>query len=98
LQLLDEVATNYSPDSVTILALNRMEPVHQAQRFLTTIPAVPNITFVQDNQDHFFAAVEGYAMPETIVYNPAGEIVLHKRGNLTRDEIVAAVDAALSSE
>lgn len=98
LELLSEVVAERNDDRVEVLALNRMEPKHQAQRFMATLPALPNITFVLDNQDHFFDSVEGYAMPETIFYNQAGEIVLHKRGNLTKDEAVAALEAALATD
>lgn len=98
LQLLNDVAAERNDDRVQVFALNRMEPKHQAQRFMSTLPDLPRVTFVLDNQDHFFSSVDGYAMPETIFYNQAGEIVLHKRGNLTREEAVAALDTALNSE
>jgi len=94
LQLLNDLVGQYPPDSVRVLALNRMEPSHQARRFLAPMPTLTNITFVLDNQDHFFAAIEGYAMPETIVYNQAGEIVLHKRGNLAPSEVEEALSTA----
>ncbi len=98
LQLLNEVVAARDDARVQVLALNRMEPKHQAQRFIATLPSLSNVTFVLDNQDHFFNTVAGYAMPETIFYNAAGEIVLHKRGNLTKEEAEAALAAALAAE
>jgi thiol-disulfide isomerase/thioredoxin len=98
LELLNEVVRERNDDRVKVLALNRMEQKYQAQRFMATLPELEKITFVLDNQDHFFGSVEGYAMPETIFYNEAGEIVLHKRGNLTKEEALAALDAAFRTE
>ena len=98
LQLLNDLALERNDDRVQVLALNRMEPKHQAQRFMATLPSLPSITFVLDNQDHFFNTVLGYAMPETIFYNAEGEIVLHKRGNLTKEEAVAALEKALTAD
>jgi len=98
LQLLSDLATERNDDRVQVFALNRMESKHQAQRFMATLPSLPGITFVLDNEDHFFSSVLGYAMPETIFYNAAGEIVLHKRGNLTKEEAVAALETALTAD
>ena len=98
LQLLNDLALERNDDRVQVLALNRMEPNHQAQRFMATLPSLPRITFVLDSQDHFFSTVLGYAMPETIFYNADGEIILHKRGNLSMEEAVVALEIALTAD
>jgi thiol-disulfide isomerase/thioredoxin len=95
LTLLNQLANEKNDDRLHIIAINRNEDKYQAQRFMATLPEFPRIQFVLDNQDYFFDSVEGYAMPETIFYNEAGEIVFHKRGNLTADEIKNGFSAAL---
>ncbi|MBY0310019.1 TlpA family protein disulfide reductase [Patescibacteria group bacterium] len=97
LTLLNEAVIERNDERLTVLAINRNEPKDQAQRFIATLPSLARINFVLDNQDFFFGSVDGYAMPETIFYNQAGEIVLHKRGNLTPDEVRSGFEAALSS-
>ncbi len=97
LQLLDRVAKEQGDGQVVVLALNRHEPKEQAQRFLATLPALSHTTLILDQEDHYFKAVQGYAMPETIFYNAAGEIVFHKRGNLTEDEAKNALMSARSA-
>lgn len=98
LGLIDRSVGELGQGKVRVLAVNRNEPREQAQRFLSTLPSFPNITFVLDQQDHFFDSVGGYAMPETIFYNAAGEIMFHKRGNLTVDDIKAGLEAVLTDE
>lgn len=95
LELINRVVGEVGEGKLRALAINRNEPKEQAQRFLTTFPTLDNITYILDAKDHFFGSVGGYAMPETIFYNPAGEVVFHKRGNLTEDDIRSAAAAAL---
>jgi thiol-disulfide isomerase/thioredoxin len=87
LSLINQIVGNEFPGEVRVLALNRDEPKEQAQRFLTTLPSLPNVTFTLDTADHYFSVIGGYAMPETVIYNAAGEITYHKRGNFTEEEL-----------
>lgn len=98
LAMIDRMIGELGQGKVRVLAVNRSEPKEQAQRFLATLPALPNITLMLDQQDHFFDSVGGYAMPETIFYNAAGEIKFHKRGNLTEDDIRTGIEAILAEE
>lgn len=98
LELLNALAVERNDDRLQVLAMNRMEPKEQAQRFISTLPELPRISYVLDSKDYFFDSVVGYAMPETIFYNSAGEIVLHKRGSLTAEEAKAALDLAYQEE
>jgi thiol-disulfide isomerase/thioredoxin len=87
LVLLNRLGEQYPPTALRIVAVNRSEPRAQAQRFMTTLPPLPRIEFILDQNDYFFHAVSGYAMPETLFYSTAGELVFHKRGNLTQEEL-----------
>lgn len=98
LTLLNDLAGERNDDRLHIVAINRNEPKEQAQRFMATLPPLEHLTYVLDNQDFFFNSVSGYAMPETIFYNQAGEVVFHKRGNLTADEVRSGFEAALTGE
>jgi hypothetical protein len=54
------------------------------------------VQIVLDPSDHFFAANEGYAMPETILFNGEGAIVLQQRGALNANEMRATIDNLLN--
>lgn len=97
LMLLNGAARERNDERLQVLAINRNESKEMAQRFISTLPELERVNFVLDNQDFFFDSVVGYAMPETLFYNQAGELVVHKRGNLTPDEVRAAFDVALGS-
>lgn len=92
---LGRLADTYRGKEVTFLAVNRAENSFTAERYLSTIDISDALTMVLDSDDHYFSASEGYAMPETIVYDQDGQIVLHQRGNVAADEIQSAIDAIL---
>ena len=97
LQDLNQVAGDYLERGVTIIAINRKENNDQAQRFLQTLPTLPHLKIVVDTTDYFYGAIGGYAMPETVIYNKAGTIVLHRQGAMTKEEIQAAVQTTIDS-
>ncbi len=76
---------------VPILAINRMESKELANAYLDSVGRLPNLTYIIDENDHFFDTVEGYAMPETIVYDQYGRIAFHKRGSLDREELEGVI-------
>jgi thiol-disulfide isomerase/thioredoxin len=85
LPLIAEVVRSKGNDALVALALNRAEPRERAQAFVATLPPLPELTYVVDETDAFYPSVGGYAMPETIIFNTAGDIVWHYRGVITRD-------------
>jgi thiol-disulfide isomerase/thioredoxin len=95
LPILNELATEYGERGVAFIALNRKEPKEQAQRFLSTLPELKNITYVIDTADTFYAAVGGFTMPETIIYNEKGEVIEHFRTVITADMVREAINRAL---
>ena len=95
---LDLIAKDYPDDEVTFMAINRKETKDQAARLLSTLPEFPELMIIIDTEDHFYHSVAGYAMPETIVFNKKGEIVLHQRGALTAAEVRQAIDLALKAD
>ncbi len=95
---LNLIANDYADKGVMFMAINRKETKEQAQRYLSTIPSFPNLKIIIDTQDHFYNSVSGYAMPETIVFDTRGNVVLHLRGAVNATEVRAAIDTALAAE
>ncbi len=84
---LNEVAAEFKDKDVHVYAVNRGEDTYSAERYLQTIEKPEHVEFILDPSDHFFKNSSGYAMPETIVYDKKGKIVLHQRGELKPDEV-----------
>ncbi len=95
---LNLMAADYPDEEVTFMAINRKETKDQAARLLATLPSFPELKIVIDTQDHFYHSVAGYAMPETIVFDEQGAIILHVRGALDAVAVRSAIDAALAAE
>lgn len=92
----ETLATEYKDKEVVVIAINRKEPKEQAQAFLNTVGSFENIVFAIDVADSFYAAVEGFAMPETIFYDAEGNVVLHKRGFMSIEEMRSHTETSLN--
>ncbi len=75
-------------DSITIIAINRMEDITTIKSYLEFIGKPEGIVFLSDPTDNFYKVVGGYAMPETMFYTRDGVVVTHKRGVLKEDELL----------
>jgi thiol-disulfide isomerase/thioredoxin len=95
---LNEVAGEFKDKPITFIALNRREPVPQAQAYLATLPPLPNLTIVIDSTDEFYKEVTGYAMPETVLYTKDGAILRHERQPQTADAIRGLANELLAAE
>ncbi len=95
LPILNTIAATYGDRSVVAIGVNRKEQKERAAAYIGSIPAVPNVIFAIDETDAFYQSVGGYAMPETIIFNAAGDIVWHYRGVVTYELIAAELDALL---
>ena len=95
---LNEVAGEYKDKPITFIALNRREPLSQAQAYLATLPPLPNLTIVIDSTDEFYKEVTGYAMPETVVYAKDGTLWRHERQPQNADTIRAMANELLGQE
>lgn len=97
LPAIDSLAKEYAEKNVTFLAINRKESIEQAQRYLSTIMPLTAAQVIVDTEDYFYQSVGGYAMPETVIFDQAGTIVLHTHGTVVIDEIKATIDPLLAS-
>ncbi|MCA9361233.1 TlpA family protein disulfide reductase [Candidatus Kaiserbacteria bacterium] len=96
LVLLNEVASVYKDKGVLVFAINRNEPSGRIEAYLKTLPELANIRFVQDMTDELYGSLSGYAMPETVFYDEEGNLIFHKRGVLSKEEVVKYIEEALA--
>jgi len=84
---LETVATE-RPD-ITFLAINRAEPAETAVRYLeyNQLTQDGNLKIILDVRDHFYTTVGGYAAPETVIFDPAGAITGHLRGDISAETL-----------
>jgi thiol-disulfide isomerase/thioredoxin len=92
---LGEIAEQYSQEDVVVYALNRGEDPYSAERFLATIEEPTSVRYILDPSDFYFTESDSYAMPETVVYDKKGNVLLRQAGELRPDEIRAVLDEAL---
>lgn len=85
LPMLAKMSDEFSDKNVKILAINRNEPRTTAERFLKSVGVSDKVQLVLDADDRYFKSVEGYAMPETIIYDRGGNIIYHHRGAITEE-------------
>jgi thiol-disulfide isomerase/thioredoxin len=95
MQLLESVAAKYDKEKVEFIALNRAEDRFSAERYLNTLPSFSNLSIRIDSEDHFFTEVEGYAMPELIVYGTEGNVLLHERGQVRTESVEEVLQNAV---
>lgn len=96
--ILNEVAQNYKDRGVKVLAMNRKETQSQIERYLATVPQYQNIEQIIDVNDFFYAGVDGYAMPETVIYDADGKIIHHIRGVVVKEDLERILNSILEQE
>lgn len=78
-------------DEVQFIAINRSESLETAKGFTDEHGISDDMIFLLDPEDSFYQSIAGFAMPETIFVNPEGQIVFHKRGVMTKKELMQAI-------
>jgi len=96
--LIAEVADSYSDENVVFIAINRAEAKEVAELYLQTIGVSDQVRLIVDTDDRYYRSIDGYTMPETVFYDRKGNIVAHKRGALTKEEITKNIERALNQE
>jgi len=94
---LQTLASEFRDAPAVFLGINRQEPREQATRFVETLPNISLVTIVIDTTDHFYKAIEGYAMPETIIYNADGTTSRHIRGTFNESELRSIIQTSVDS-
>lgn len=98
LKMLNELSDTYSDEQVVFMVINRKETKEQAARYVATLPPLPGLVMVLDPRDNFYSSIDGYAMPEVVIYNTQGEIVVHERGVASREIIETKLRELLAVE
>ncbi len=96
-ELLSKLKSKYN-ETITIRAVNRKESKETAIAYLDTIGTYEGIEYVIDTTDFLFNTLEGYAMPETFLFDSVGNVRFHKRGVLSYDEITNEIETLLRDE
>ena len=79
MQHLAEVQSQYG-DKIQIVAINRGEARATAKNFTDHLSVSDKLIILLDPADAYFKQIGGYAMPETLYINAAGETAAHTRG------------------
>ncbi len=96
LEDFEQLATEYKDKNVAVIAINRKEPKERASAFLATLQDLSTIHFAIDLTDAYYRSIGGFSMPETVFYDAEGNIVLHKRGFMSLDEMRTHTEAAIN--
>lgn len=92
---LAKLGREFADQAVKVLAINREESKEQAERFIRTLENTEGVTFVLDPGDHFYDSVGGFSMPETVFYGPEGNVLFHKRGFMSYQEMESIMNNVL---
>jgi thiol-disulfide isomerase/thioredoxin len=87
LPLLNTIANEFADKNVVAIAINRKEQRDRAAAYIGTLGDLPRLIYAIDETDAFYTSVGGYAMPETLIFDTAGNIVWHYRGVASYDSI-----------
>lgn len=80
---------------IVVIAVNRQEPLKDIKEFTDSLDIADTVIFLLDPDDDFYRAIGGFSMPETIFIDRKGNIVFHKRGPLTFEEMQQKVEQML---
>lgn len=86
LKAFNRIQAEYG-DLVSVVALSRDTYPNDGKTFLVQEGIENNITFVYDREDEYYKKIEGFAVPETLFLDNKGEILFHKHGPMTYEEI-----------
>ncbi len=84
-------------EEVVVIAINRGESAAKIKAYLSRLGQFDDLIFIKDESDHFYKTIGGFAMPETIFYDKAGQVYLHKRGFMELSEMQKHLEATINS-
>jgi len=84
------------PDEIVVIAIDRAEPLRRAKRFSDDKGVTGKIVLLLDPADKFYRQIiGGIGMPETIFVDADNNILVHKRGVITLEEMREIVEEIL---
>lgn len=81
---------------VRFLAINRSEPAHTARKFIDAYEISDQVTLVLDEDDRFFSSIEGYGMPETVLYDRDGIMQYQIHGEFSTEQLRREIEKLLA--
>jgi thiol-disulfide isomerase/thioredoxin len=94
---LSTLSQRYSDEEVVFLAINRGEPRGTAAAFMKAYNINTEVILVLDPEDRFYKSIEGFSMPETIIYDRFGNLIQHQRGKLNLGTITQMIDRLIAN-
>lgn len=98
LSALDQLAKANAGNGVIVIAINRKESKEQAERYLKTLPPLTEVLVLLDPDDAFYELIDGYAMPEVVIYDRGGNDVYRHRGQLDVEAVQRQVTNLLENQ
>ena len=80
---------------IRVIAIDRAESLRQSQKFTDELGITDDLIFWLDPRDRYYAAIGGFAMPETLFITPDGKIAFHKRGFMSLEEMRSLINQHL---
>ncbi len=78
-------------DKITIIPIDRAESLELTKSYTDDLGVTDTLIFLLDPKDSFYRSIGGFSMPETIFVDGEGNILFHKRGPMTFDEMKSKV-------
>ena len=94
MRALADLKSRYG-DQVTVLAVNRAEPLVDARSFTDKL-GIQGLIYLLDKEDALYKDIDGYAMPETVFITEDGEVLFHQRGPIKVPELEAKIAELLA--
>ncbi|MDA1335054.1 MAG: TlpA disulfide reductase family protein [bacterium] len=83
-------------DSVVFVAINRQESLSKAKGYTDDLGLTDKMIFWRDPDDRFYKNLGHPSMPQTLFIKRDGTINFHKRGVMTREEVLGQARALLN--
>lgn len=96
-ELPDFVTIQKEFGEVTIIAIDRAESLNTTKEFTDELGVTDDLIFLLDPKDSFYQSIGGFAMPETLFVDKNGNVIEHKRGPLSEDQIRQRVQNLLDT-
>ncbi len=77
---------------ITIIPIDRAESLELTKSYTDDLGVTDTLIFLLDPKDSFYRSIGGFSMPETIFVDGEGNILFHKRGPMTFEEMKQKVE------
>jgi len=78
-------------EEITVIAIDRDESLEKTKSYTDDLGITDDLIFLLDPGDSFYRSLGGFTMPETIFVDGKGNILFHKRGPMTFDDMKSKV-------